>query len=70
MNLGVSNLPTLFTDAELGQGLTTRKLYYCTIIVTIIVVMNVIIQMKVKKTIRIMQHTTDSEMIGSFVGVR
>jgi hypothetical protein len=66
MNLGVSNLPTLFTDAELAQGLTTRKLYYC----TIIVVMNVIIQVKVKKTIRIMQHTTESEMIGSFVGVR
>jgi hypothetical protein len=66
MNLEVSNLPTLFTDAELARDLTTRKSYYC----TIIVVMNVIVQMKVKKTIRIMQHTTDSELHGAFVGVR
>ncbi len=66
INLEVSNLPTLFTDAELVRDISTRKSYYC----TIIVVMNVIIQMKVKKTIRIMQHTTDSELNGAFCGVR
>jgi hypothetical protein len=66
LHLDISNLPTLFTDAELARDITTRKSYYC----TIIVVMNVIVQMKVKKTIRIMQHTTDSEMNGAFVGVR
>jgi hypothetical protein len=32
--------------------------------------MNVIVQMKVKKTVCIMQHMTDSEMNGAFVGVR
>jgi hypothetical protein len=66
MHLELSNLPTLFTDAELARDISTRKSYYC----TIVVVMNVIVQMKVKKTIRIMQHTTDSEMNGAFVGVR
>lgn len=65
MNLEVSNLPTLFTDADLARDLTTRKSYYC----TIIVIMNVIVQMEVKKTIGIMQHTTDSEMNGAFVCV-
>jgi hypothetical protein len=66
MNLEVLNLPTLFTDAKLARDISTRKSYYC----TIIVVMNVIIQMKVKNTIRIMQHTTDSELNGAFCGVR
>jgi hypothetical protein len=66
MNLEISNLPTLFTDAELARDITTRKSYYC----TIITVLNVIVQMKVKKTTRIMQHTTDAELNGAYVGVR
>jgi hypothetical protein len=66
MDLEISNLPTLFTDAELARDITTRRSYYC----TIIVVLNVIIQMKVKKTVRIMQHTTDAELNGAFCGVR
>jgi hypothetical protein len=66
MSLEISNLPTLFTDAELARDISTRRSYYC----TVIVVLNVIVQMKVKKTVRIMQHTTDAELNGAYCGVR
>jgi hypothetical protein len=66
MSLEIANLPTLFTDAELARDITTRRSYYC----TIIVILNIIVQMKVKKTVRIMQHTTDAELNGAFCGVR
>jgi hypothetical protein len=66
MELEISNLPTLFTDAELARDISTRKSYYC----TVITILNVIVQMKVKKTTRIMQHTTDAELNGAYVGVR
>jgi hypothetical protein len=66
IDLEIANLPTLFTDAELARDLTTRRSYFC----TVIVVLNVIIHMKVKKTDKIMQHTTDSEMNAAFAGVR
>ena len=66
IELEVTNLPNLFTDAELARDLATRHSYFC----TCITVFNVLIQIKVKKTSTIMQHTTDSEMKGSFAGVR
>jgi hypothetical protein len=66
MDLEISNLPTLFTDAKLARDLSTRRSYYC----TVVVVLNVIVQMKVKKTVRVMQHTTDAELNGAFCGVR
>jgi hypothetical protein len=66
IDLEIANLPTLFTDAELARDITTRRSYFC----TVIVVLNVIVHMKVKKTDKIMQHTTDSEMNAAFAGVR
>ena len=62
----IPNAPTNFNDAELGRCLSTRKSYFC----TIIMVLGVIIQMKVKKTEGVMTHTTDSEMKASFEGCR
>lgn len=47
--LHIPNVPVNFNDAELARCLNTRTSYYC----TIILVLGVIIQMKVKKTERI-----------------
>ena len=56
------NAPTNFNDAELARCLKSRKTYFC----TMICVLGVIIQMKVKKTETIMTHTTDAEMRANF----
>ena len=62
----IPNMPTNFNDAELGRCLKSRKSYYC----TMILVLGVIVQMKVRKTESPMTHTTDSEMRASFDGCR
>ena len=62
----IPNTPTNFNDAELGRCLKTRQSYYC----TIVCVLGVIIQMRVKKTDTIMTHTTDSEMKANFEGCK
>ena len=58
--------PTLFTDAELGRDLATRRSYYC----VVITMMGVVILCKIRKTSSIMLHTTDSEAQASFDGVK
>ena len=62
----IPNAPTNFNDAELGRCLASRKSYYC----TMICVLGVIVQMRVKKSETIMTHTTDSEMKANFEGCR
>ena len=57
---------SLFTDSEFARSVGDRKTWYC----TIIMLCNVAIEMKVKKTTTIMTHTTDAELHGSFQGVR
>ncbi len=64
--LRVKNLPSLFTDAELARDLATRRSYYC----VVVTVVNVIVLCKIKKTSKVMLHTTDSEAQASFDGVR
>jgi hypothetical protein len=66
LSLDVHGAPTIFTDAELARDIATRKSYFC----TMIVVFNVVVQMKIKKTTTIMHHTTDAELKGAFHGVR
>jgi hypothetical protein len=66
LQLEIHGLPTIFTDAELARDIATRKSYFC----TMIMVFNVIVQMKIKKTSTIMHHTTDAELKGAFTGVR
>ena len=62
--LMIPNAPTNFNDAELARCLKSRNTYYC----TIICVLGVIIQMKVKKSATTMTHTTDSKMKANFEG--
>ena len=62
----IPNAPTNFNDAELARCLNTRTTYYC----TMICVLGVIIQMKVKKSASVMTHTTDAEMRANFEGCR
>jgi hypothetical protein len=66
LTLQVNNTPTIFTDAELAQDIATRRSYFC----SMIMVFNVIVQMKIQKTSTVMHHTTDAEMKGAFFGVR
>ena len=64
--LDIPNMPVLFSDAEFGRCLTTRNSYYC----TLILVLGVVVQMKVRKTISPMTHTTDAELKANFDGCR
>jgi hypothetical protein len=66
LELDLTNLPNLFTDAELARDLATRHSYFC----SCITVFGVLIQIKVKKSSSVMQHTTDSEMKGAFAGLK
>ena len=66
MSLAVPNHVTLFTDSEFARSLHDCRTWYC----TVITLCNVIIQMKVKKTIAVMSNTTDSELHSSYNGVR
>jgi hypothetical protein len=66
LTLQVNNAPTIFTDAELARDIATRRSYFC----SMIMVFNVIVQMKIQKTSTVMHHTTDAEMKGAFFGVR
>ena len=56
----------LFTDSEFARNLADRKSYYC----IVFLLLNVAIQVKVKKSTNIAGHTTDAEMKGTYSGVR
>jgi hypothetical protein len=64
--LKVTNVPNVFADAELARCIATRHSYYC----VIITVLNVVVFFKIKKTSKVMVHTTASEMKASYDGVR
>ena len=66
VGLELPNEPVNFNDAEFGRCLGSRNSYYC----TLILVLGVVIQMKVKKTISPMTHTTDAELKANFEGCR
>ena len=66
LELKVTNVPNIFADAELARCIATRHSYYC-IIVT---VLNVVVFFKIKKTSKVMVHTTASEMKAAYDGVR
>lgn len=66
VEMEIPNGPINFNDAELGRCLETRCSYYC----TMIMVLGVAVQMKVKKSITPMTHTTDAEMKANFEGCR
>ena len=66
LQVKIPNHLSLFTDAEFARSLHDRKTWYC----NIIMLCNVAIQMKVKKTATIMTHTTDAELHSSFNGVK
>jgi hypothetical protein len=66
LELTVPYLPTIFMDAELTRDLATHHSYFC----TMIMVYNVVLQMKIKKTSTVMQHTTEAEMKGAFFSVK
>ena len=62
----IPNAPVSFNDAEFGRCLKTRNSYYC----TIILVLGVAVQIRVKKTTNPMTHTTDAELKVNFEGCR
>ena len=66
LELTVTNKPNVFADAELARCIATRHSYYC----IIITVLNVVVLFKIKKTSKVMVHTTASEMKASYDGVR
>ena len=66
LELKVTNVPNVFADAELARCIATRHSYYC----IIITVLNVVVFFKIKKTSKVMVHTTASEMKASYEGVR
>ena len=66
VEMEIPNGPINFNDAELGRCLKTRCSYYC----TMVLVLGVVVQMKVKKTTSPMTHTTDAEMKANFEGCR
>ena len=65
LELKVTNLPNVFADAELARCIATRHSYYC----IIITVLNVVVLFKIKKSGKVMVHTTASEMKASYEGV-
>ena len=66
IDLKVTHVPNVFADAELARCLATRRSYYC----IIITVLNVVVFFKIKKSSKVMEHTTASEMKASYDGVR
>ena len=66
IDVTIPNHLSMFSDSEFARSLTDRKTWFC----TIIMLCNVGIQMKVKKTSTIMTHTTDAELHSAFNGVR
>ena len=62
----IPNEMCVWTDAEFATDMATRASYYC----VVITINGVAIDCKVKKTIKIMTNTTDSELNASYVGVK
>ena len=66
VEMEIPNGPVNFNDAELGRCLKSRNSYFC----TVILVLGVVVQMKLKKTTSPMTHTIDAELKANFEGAR
>lgn len=61
----VPNNPRIFADAKLGCYLSTQKSYLC----VVVIIFNVYVMIKIKKTASVMRHTTDSEKMATYTRV-
>jgi hypothetical protein len=62
LELKAPNVPNVFVDVELTRYIATCQSYYC----IIITVLNVVVFFKIKKTSKVMVHTTASEMKATY----